>query len=362
MATQPKSQAAKKNAPPQNAAEPQAKATPKVNAAHQVKAAAQENAAAAKKIAPEAKAAPAKKAAPKARPQASVPDERKGWFDVIHDENATPEIDIRPISSMKGTIPEAQKDVQQTAYSTWGTLKYLEAANVFSAKKESRDLTEFKNRIRQAAEVGLEGDNVRPALAALALRQIRQEIALRVGKAAKLQYLRVFGFFGCAMAVLMLVVVLKSPVTGNWSALGGYAWVVIGAMVGAWISIASARNEVLFDELPDILIDDYFEPAARIVFVTLLAVTLALFLDLGVLNIKVGSVDLGLFSTRDCGTVANTPVPCTAQGTKIAAASGALAPSRTAIALLLGVIAGIGEKALSVRLVERARAILTSSK
>ena len=106
-----------------------------------------------------------------------------------------------------------------------------------------------------------------------------------------------------------------------------YGWVVIGAIVGAWFSVAASRWQIAFDTIPDYL-DIYYEPFIRMLFVIILALAFALFLDIGILSIKIGNTDLATFKTS------------------------------VGVAILLGFIAGIGERALSVQLIERAQKVL----
>ena len=98
-------------------------------------------------------------------------------------------------------------------------------------------------------------------------------------------------------------------------------------MAGAWMSVAATRRKVTFEEMPDFL-SSYFEPLIRLIFVGLLVASFALFLQLEVLTLKVSGVDFKEFS------------------------------SEVGVALLLGLIAGISEKALSVQIISRAQKAL----
>ncbi len=136
-----------------------------------------------------------------------------------------------------------------------------------------------------------------------------------------LMYLAAWAFSGVVVGCLV--------VAGSkaWPGLAGYGWIIMGSMVGAWISVAATRWEISFDGIQDFL-DVRFEPFVRVLFVGLLTSVFALFLQLRLIPLKIGEFDLSTF-----------------------------ADNRT-WALLIGVVAGIGEKGLSVQVVERARKVL----
>ena len=76
-------------------------------------------------------------------------------------------------------------------------------------------------------------------------------------------------------------------------------------------------------------LDTRYEPAVRLLFVAVLACVVGLFLQLGVFNFKIGSADLTKFADN---------------------------PSW---AFALGVVAGIGERALSMQVLARSKEVLT---
>jgi hypothetical protein len=113
-----------------------------------------------------------------------------------------------------------------------------------------------------------------------------------------------------------------------WTDLTGYGWVIMGSMVGAWLSVAAGRRQVSFDDIPDFL--DYgHEPFIRMIFVAVLASVFALFLKLGIVPVTVAGFDLATF------------------------------PASIGWALAIGVVAGIGERALSIQLIARAQNVLS---
>ena len=243
------------------------------------------------------------------------------------------EFNIKPKEEFPGPIPEEQREINYGVYGTWGVLKLLREQGVF--KDEDNSFTEFRGRLLQVAEVGLAAKHVRTHLAAKALDQIREEISLRKGITIKLKYLsRLAGWALLGVAAgASLVYIAAKGIPGLYSpdpstpGLKGYGWVVIGSMAGAWMSVASTRRKVAFEEMPDFL-SSRFEPLIRLIFVGLLAASFALFLQHDLLTLKVSEVDFKNFS------------------------------SEVGVALLLGLIAGISEKAVSVRIISRAQKAL----
>jgi hypothetical protein len=161
------------------------------------------------------------------------------------------------------------------------------------------------------------------------LKQIRADIVRRVGTPLAYQYLRILAGWALVGVVLGGIVVIIGgkalpPIVG-------YAWVVMGAMVGAWFSVAASRRQIAFETIPGYL-GVAWEPFVQMLFVGILAGAFALFLDFSVLSIKIGNLDLADFNKS------------------------------VGVAILVGFIAGIGERTLSVQLLERAQTILSPSK
>jgi hypothetical protein len=98
-------------------------------------------------------------------------------------------------------------------------------------------------------------------------------------------------------------------------------------LIGAWFSVAASRWRISFDTIPDYP-DTQLEPVVRMLFVALVAMVFALLLRLSLITIKIGAIDFADFTHS------------------------------VSIALLVGFVAGIGQRALSVQLTERAQKIL----
>jgi hypothetical protein len=244
-----------------------------------------------------------------------------GAFEFV-DNIKTDQFNLRPLNNRAGPIPEDQRKISTEVYGARNILKLLKEQDAFA--KDPMAYDEFIARVVQAAEVGCVGSNVDTSLAASALEQIRADIVRRKGRPVTYQYLYLLAL--CALGGAVVGELINLVARYFLPGLTGYGWVIIGSMVGAWLS-AAMRREISFDSIPDFL--DYgYEPYIRMLFVGVLAAVFALFLNLQVLSVTLGSADLVQF-TENIG-----------------------------VALLLGLIAGISEKALSVQVIERARKIL----
>jgi hypothetical protein len=231
---------------------------------------------------------------------------------------------LRPRTGFKGAIPDDQLKISQDVYEARNVLKLLNEDN---AIKDSL-FGEFIQRVTQAGFVGCVADNAYPVVASDALEQIRADIVRRAGTPLVYRYLRALAFLALVGSALGFVIAYNGI---NYSTvLKGYGCVLIGAMAGAWFSVAASRWQIAFDTIPDYP-DTCLEPVIRMLFAALVAVAFALFLHLGIITIKIGNVDLATFT----GSIK--------------------------VALLVGFVAGIGQRALSVQLIDRAQKVLNPS-
>lgn len=251
--------------------------------------------------------------------------------------------DIRPRAGLDEPIPQEQRELQKEVYRTRGILKHLEEQGMFESRGglrrrltfrrseeaeppgEQRMLVEFKLRLRQIAETGLTGDFVRVQHAAEALQDLREELLVRKGAAVKFRYLSHLAGWaaGGVLCGAGLYAVLRLP-SIPWSEL--YGLLVIGAVVGAWLSVAATRWSVAFEDLPNFL-DSKLEPLVRMLFVMALALAVGVALHAGLLKIELAGTSLAEFTKKE------------------------------SIALLLGLVTGVSERALATRFIESARTL-----
>jgi hypothetical protein len=226
----------------------------------------------------------------------------KGMYEIIR--MADGEFNIKP-KDVADAIPEDQRQVHHDIYRTYNALKLMVEHKVFAVT--DLEFENFRDRLLQAAEVGLAADNVKTRDAATAVRDIQADVVMRKGKRLIYSYLSRLGYWALGGSAIAILVHLFVP--AELAAIRSYSLVLSGAMVGAWLSVASTRTSVGLDTI----------------FVALLAIALSLFLQEKLITIKIGDIDLASFT------------------------------SNSAVALILGLIIGITEKALSLKFFERAK-------
>jgi hypothetical protein len=240
----------------------------------------------------------------------------------------TENFNLRPRTGFKGTIPDDQLKITQDVYEARNVLKLL-----IDDKAIKKPLfEEFIQRVTQAGFVGCVADNAYPVVASDALEQIRADIVRRAGTPLVYRYLGWLAFWAVLGGGIGFVMASNgtSPLSDYSAVLKGYGFVLIGAMIGAWFSVAAQRWQIAFDTIPDYP-DIRLEPVIRMLFVALVAAVFALFLHLGIITIKIGNVDLANFTNS------------------------------ISVALLVGFIAGISQRALSVQLIDRAQKVLNKA-
>jgi hypothetical protein len=233
--------------------------------------------------------------------------------------------DLKPREDRLGPIPEDQRKVSHEVYAVRNTLKLLKKLT----RVDDKDYDEFIERVKQAARVGCDVSNVDTVLAATALDDIRGDVVRRYGRKIAFRYLLALAAWAGGGVVLGFIVIGTSLWSGL-EVLSGYGYLLVGSMVGAWLSVATSRWEIAFDGIQE-FVDTSVEPLVRLLFVGLLAMAFGLFLQLGIIPINVDKVPLTTFYA--------TPQ----------------------WALFLGIIAGVGEKALSMQLLTRAKQVFTTT-
>jgi hypothetical protein len=244
-----------------------------------------------------------------------------GAFAIDVPANDPENFNLRPI--VPDPLPDDQEKISHEVYRAINILKLLRARGVF--RNDDAAYAEFVTRIIQVARVGCVDDQVHPALATTALEQIRTDIVRRKGATIIFGFLQILAW--CALGGAAIGAAIEGLARTYATSLTGYGLVIIGSMVGAWVSVAASRGEISFDGLQD-FVERRHEPFIRMLFVAAIASIFALFLQLKILSLSIGTADLATFA------------------------------SSVSLALVLGLVSGVGEKALSVRVLDRTRNIL----
>jgi hypothetical protein len=261
-------------------------------------------------------------------------------FEYENDNDKNDKFNLRPLPNRKFPIAEDQRKISQEVYEIRNVLKLLDEheSRPFPKVIKPDVYNEFITRALQAGRVGCVATYVHPILAAGALEQIRADIVRRVGVSLIYSYLAALAVWA---VIGLLLGIAVSDVIGRigaalghgavWLPINGYKWLLLGAMAGAWFSVAARRQEVGFDSIP-LYLHRVIEPVIRVLFVAVVAAAFALFLHLHFLTINIGNIDFAHFETS------------------------------ISVALFVGFVAGISERALSARLIGEARKAFPGAK
>ena len=140
------------------------------------------------------------------------------------------------------------------------------------------------------SRVGLVPEYAQTNASKIALEKLQEEIVLVEGKRIKNEYMKVLAIealvlFAIASGLAFLVdsYVHISIVWNIWA-------VIIGALVGTWVSFGARKFEIGFDDLAS-LEKDKMNPWIRLIYISVAAVIFVLFMDAGLVEIKVGNID-----------------------------------------------------------------------
>ncbi|TWH47768.1 hypothetical protein [Sporomusa sp. KB1] len=197
-------------------------------------------------------------------------------------------------------------------------------------KEDEISFNKYYEQLLSLAEAGLKVENVTPIIACEGLMTLKKEIVFQEAGKIKNKYIKSLG-----RSVLCFIGFYLTWISFFY----GYVpietclmWVnffimLIGTTVGVWLSFGIRKVDLKFDEL-HIIEEDRFEPTIRILFVSLLAVIVGLLFSTEAVVIKLGALSTNMLNYD------------------------------SKVALLLGLLLGLGEKMLAVKVAEHATKIL----
>lgn len=239
---------------------------------------------------------------------------------------------VLPDASQDGSLAPAD---QQELYAD--VRKTLQVLHGLGGNERGR-LTAYYACLRAVAETGLVGASVQPAFAHEALRRLQTEIVEQEAVLVKTGYMTWLARITAYVAAPALVVALVAPVTQRFTWLNAtnglltrghvtcLSLLVAGCAVGVWLSFGARKTTLTFDDLR-VLEKDYLGPKTRIGFAELLTLTLGL-----LFAARVVVVDLGVINTANVFTSPLT-------------------------ALIVGLLCGFSEQALSSQIAKRAKGL-----
>lgn len=194
-----------------------------------------------------------------------------------------------------------------------------------------RRLEEYTGKLAGIAEIGLEGNHTN--LAKLALDEFKNEVVTREASRIKNTYVVSLGIWA-ALATLIFtgiwVWIVSGGITNNWWWIHkSFLLAGAGAAVGTWLSFSVRRVQLSFDQLV-MLEEQSLDPPLRIIFVVALTMMACLLFWTNAINIEVGLLKTNSASFQSTGSVA----------------------------LLIGMLSGLAERALATAISGRAAAFV----
>lgn len=215
----------------------------------------------------------------------------EGFFIVHANENE--EYDIRcEIHPEKGTelIPE----IQQKLY-----VEVESANNIIKSLNDTNDTIKGKyfEKLLSLAQAGLVGDTAQPQLSFKSLEKLKEEIVLIEGQRIKNEYMKRLGINAiiicAAISIIWILIDYLFKIKGHHM----YCMSYLGAMLGTWISFGARRFNIEFTQLSN-LEDDMMEPWIRLVYIGMCSIIVILFINSGIITIKIGSISLKNIKTN----------------------------------------------------------------
>jgi hypothetical protein len=205
--------------------------------------------------------------------------------------------------------------------------------SIYNKTSDKSKLHEAAAKLTKIAQLGLVGVNPATSEAAAALTMFKHDIVNREAGRIKNDYMALLGKWALGFGIICAISFLAFD---YWTFLvpervhryRNVLLVLTGCMAGAWASFASRKVVLSFDDLAT-LEDDKLEPPLRLIFTSVLTTILVLVFCTGFANFIIGGFN----------------------------ASHVLKSG--SVALLIGALAGLAEKALPAAMMQRATAFIS---
>lgn len=196
-----------------------------------------------------------------------------------------------------------------------------------TSERASRILHEYTDKLCGVAVVGLEQPHT--TIAKVALNELRSEFTAQEAGRIKNRYVRKLGVAaGIFAAIFITAYVAIYYSKWPWGELhSSFLLAAAGAAVGTWISFSVRQVTLSFDDLL-LTEDNSLDPTFRVLFVIALTWTACLLFWTGVFNLEIGSLRTSADALQKTG----------------------------AVALLIGILCGLSERALATAISGRAAA------
>ncbi len=252
-------------------------------------------------------------------------ERKEGYFLITHYPSEESPIDIgfSPSPNGQGRAPEDQYQLKSDIEAFIVTLGEI-------YKPGSDDFNHYYQRVFYIAQLGLEGENIDNILANRTLEQLRGEIVVSAGATVRNKLLTTYGIGATicsALSGVLGVYFYKVP-TDLLPLIPFFLLMISGSMIGSWLSLGVRTRSFRFDEMR-LQIRDHSGPYVRLAFTGVLTVVTGLLMNIGALQISIGSLDSSNITTD--------PI----------------------ISLTFGVLLGFSEKTLVSTLTEKTKGIVS---
>ena len=248
----------------------------------------------------------------------------KGAFCVSPNKDDVRDIVFQPADA-GGQVPAEQVELRDAVEQTLLVLRTM-------FKDGERRFVEYYRPLLSLAQAGLVGDAARPDLSLRALSTLRAEITAREGGRIKNQYMKALLWRAVVLAIPLFTIgaILRNTAPQS-AALSNFFVLVGGSALGVWVSFGARKTTLRFEEL-HILEEDRLEPLIRLIFAGLLTVIIGLLFGLKAVVVTIGAVTTDRIMTE------------------------------WPVALLIGMLCGFSEQALSSTVAKHASTLFSGGK
>jgi hypothetical protein len=204
-------------------------------------------------------------------------------------------------------IPPDQLKLKADIETTMMTLKVILPVKNEQAPPKTRTAiryADYQIKLLGIAQTGLQTP-ADPNCARQTLEALHADILLREGPRVKNSHMIRLGVAAAALAAVSAVVYLvlrNNPQASHLLYAYRNLFVLLtGTMIGTWLSFGLRRPKIVFKDL-SALEEDMMEPAVRLIFTGLIAITIAFVFATGMVNVTIGGLNTA--HLRDNGSSA----------------------------------------------------------
>ena len=241
-----------------------------------------------------------------------------GCYYVVENECSFLDIEFSYLPNINpNKIPKEQKMLQLNVEETLNILRTLKYTNEHQKKN-------YYDKILKLSRAGLVSASADPHQATEALEKVKKEILITEGIRIKNKYMIDLGLLILGIGLVSFLVYLIPHINHQ---IRMYILVWLGSMAGIWISFGARKFNIKFHQL-SIIEEDFMSPIIRIIYVGICSIIFVLFINSGILTIKLGN-----FLTSDIKKIKE-------------------------LQILLGILCGLVESKLGINMHQKANEII----